>query len=176
MWRKEDASPDVSQSSGTKQSAKPETSGVTQPVSHKATACVSQGIKIKGDVTGSEDLFIDGLIDGKISLENSEVTVGPNGTVKADIVARQLTFRGAAEGKFIAADRIQIWHTARVHGDLKAERISIEDGAELRGKVEAGKVSAKATVEEGARGKGKAADATAKSANTATGAATAGAD
>jgi cytoskeletal protein CcmA (bactofilin family) len=102
---------------------------------------VSQGIRIKGEVTGSEDLFIDGVIDGKVNLANSILTVGPNATVKADITSRELVIRGRTEGKLTASERIQIWHTARVQGDLKAERISIEEGAELHGKLEAGKAS-----------------------------------
>jgi cytoskeletal protein CcmA (bactofilin family) len=182
MWRKEDAqpSPDVSHQSGS--SANPAKASVgSTSAAQKSTACISQGIKIKGEVRGSEDLFIDGVIEGTITLESAGVTVGPNGTVKADIVARELTLRGQAEGKFTAEDRIQIWHTARVHGDLKSQRISIEDGAELRGKVEAGKVSNKpATDDPSGRGKkaepGKVTDAAAKGASPATGAATAGAD
>ncbi len=180
MWRKEDAqpSPEVSHQG----SANPAKASVgSTSASQKPTACISQGIKIKGEVRGSEDLFIDGVVEGTITLESAGVTVGPNGTVKADIVARELTLRGQAEGKFIAEDRIQIWHTARVHGDLKSQRISIEDGAELRGKVEAGKVSNKlATDDSSGRGKkaepGKVTDAAAKGASPATGAATAGAD
>jgi cytoskeletal protein CcmA (bactofilin family) len=182
MWRKEDgnaqASPNASQQTGSVNSAKPSTGG-SQTSAHKPTACVSQGIKIKGEVRGSEDLFIDGLVEGTITLENSGVTVGPNGTVKADIVAREVTLRGVAEGKFTAEESIQIWHTARVHGDLKSQRISIEDGAELRGKVEAGKVSNKISDDPSGRGKksepGKVNETAAKS-STATGAATAGAD
>ncbi|MGO9840236.1 MAG: bactofilin family protein, partial [Candidatus Acidiferrales bacterium] len=94
-------------------------------------------------MAGTEDLFIDGSIEGKITLTNSAITVGPNGTVKADISAREIVLRGLAEGKFTAEERIQIWSTARVQGELKSERISIEDGAELRGKVEAGKSTGK---------------------------------
>jgi cytoskeletal protein CcmA (bactofilin family) len=185
MWRKEDgnaqASPNVSQQTGNLPSSAKPSSGSTTASAHKPTACVSQGIKIKGEVRGSEDLFIDGLIEGTITLENSGVTIGPNGTVKADIVAREVTLRGVAEGKFTAEESIQIWHTARVHGDLKSQRISIEDGAELRGKVEAGKVSSKiATDEPSGRAKkgepGKVNEAAAKSSTSATGAATAGAD
>jgi cytoskeletal protein CcmA (bactofilin family) len=178
MWRKEDAqaSADVSHQTSSSPSSAKASTGSAQPGAHKPTACVSQGIKIKGEVRGSEDLFIDGSIEGTITLENSGVTIGPNGTVKADIVAREVTLRGVAEGKFTAEDSIQIWHTARVHGDLKSQRISIEDGAELRGKVEAGKVSNKAVTDEtSGRGK-KTAEPTVKSANPATGAATAGAD
>lgn len=148
--------------------------------SGKVPACVSQGIKIKGEVTGTEDLFVDGLVEGKITIANSTVTVGPNATVKADITARELVLRGRADGKFTASERIQIWHTARVHGELKSERIAIEDGAELSGKVEAGRVAGAATAGE-ATGHGKKAEAnkakeaTTPDATTTTGAATAGA-
>jgi cytoskeletal protein CcmA (bactofilin family) len=144
MWRKEDGNsqastefpPSFVNPSGP---GKPRTalSGV-QAVSPKAPACISQGIKIKGEVTGTEDLFVDGVVDGKITLTNSTLTIGPNATVKAELAGRELVVRGRAEGKFTTIGRIQIWHTARVHGDIKCGSISIEDGAELRGKVEAG--------------------------------------
>jgi cytoskeletal protein CcmA (bactofilin family) len=134
MWRKEDGNPQSDVSYGPKSA-----SGSGPAVSGKAAACVSQGIKIKGELTGSEDLFIDGFVDGKVNLSNSILTVGPNATVKAEITARELVVRGRAEGKFTASERVQIWHTARVQGDIKAERISIEEGAELHGKLEAGK-------------------------------------
>jgi cytoskeletal protein CcmA (bactofilin family) len=142
---------------------------------------VSQGIKIKGEIVGTEDLFIDGIVDGKVTLANSVLTVGPNGTVKADIAAREVVLRGVAEGKFTADERIQIWRTARVQGELTAERISIEDGAELRGKVEAGKTTVKsATHETAGRNKrndhGKPAEATTKDVTATTDAAKAGAD
>jgi cytoskeletal protein CcmA (bactofilin family) len=147
MWRKEDGNPQASpeHSSGSVNSAvsgKPG-AGVPAPTtsSGKVPACVSQGIKIKGEVTGTEDLFVDGLVDGKITIANSTVTIGPNATVKADITARELVVRGRADGKFTATERIQLWHTARVRGDLKCERISIEDGAELSGMVEAGRAA-----------------------------------
>jgi len=144
MWRKEDGNPHASaeDSSGSMKATTAGKSGsLAPPVSGKASACVSQGIKIKGEVIGSEDLFIDGMVDGKINLANSILTVGPNATVKAEITSRELVVRGRTEGKLTASDRIQIWHTARIQGDLKAERISIEEGAEVHGKMEAGKAS-----------------------------------
>lgn len=181
MWRKEDSNPqapnDVSSSNQARTSPGPVSSSQT---SAKAPACVSQGIRIKGEVVGTEDLFIDGTIEGKITIANSSVTVGPNGKVKAEIAAREVVLRGTAEGKFTADERIQIWHTARVEGELKSQRISIEDGAELRGKVEAGKVSKMAASEASVQGKkaegAKGAEPTGKHANKATDAATAGAD
>jgi cytoskeletal protein CcmA (bactofilin family) len=147
MWRKEDGNPqgpEVSSGAANSTAGKP-ASGPVGAVSGKAPACVSQGIKIKGELTGSEDLFIDGIVDGKITLTNSTLTVGPNATVKAEIIAKELVVRGRAEGKFTASERVQIWHTARVQGDIKSERISIEEGAQLQGKLEAGKQTAGAS-------------------------------
>jgi cytoskeletal protein CcmA (bactofilin family) len=179
MWRKEDASPQTSPEMSQPSGVKAGTSS-TPPVSGKAAACISQGIKIKGEVAGTEDLFVDGVVDGKITLANSSLTVGPNGTVKAEITAREIVLRGLAEGRFTAEERIQIWHTARVQGDLKAERISIEDGAELRGKVEAGKAAKSSAAEPEARQKkteNKATELTGKDTSSKMpGAATAGAD
>jgi len=182
MWRKEDGNPQASPEASSS-SMNPNTAGkvgsAVPTLSGKASACVSQGIKIKGELTGSEDLFIDGMVDGKIHLVNSVLTVGPNATVKAEIVSRELVVRGRTEGKLTASERIQIWHTARVQGDLKAERISIEEGAEVHGNLEAGKASNSAPLAEqgshGKRGDTKR-DVAAGDQKSASGAATAGAD
>ena len=146
MWRKEDGNPQTSPEafpkpyeSHTREGPSSSSPSQAAPYLTKAAGCVSQGIKIKGEVTGTEDLFIDGLVEGKITLSNSAVTVGPNAMVKADITAREIVVRGRAEGKFTATERIQIWHTARVQGDMKSERISIEDGAELQWQSGSGK-------------------------------------
>jgi len=187
VWRKEDgnpqASPEVSPSSMNAKTSTSASAGSlgAPPVSPNAPACVSQGIKIKGEMTGTEDLFIDGVVEGKISLTNSVLTVGPNGAVKADIAARELVVRGRAEGTFAAVQRIQIWRSARVHGDIKCGSIAIEDGAELRGKVEAGKAAATGTGSEAAPHGRKAEahktkDAPASDDKPASGAASAGAD
>lgn len=109
------------------------------PVTSKAAACVSQGIKIKGELTGSEDLFVDGQVEGSITFTNSIVTVGPNATVKAEITAREVVLRGKVQGKVTGAEKIQVWSSARVNGDMKSERISVEEGAELHGSLEVGK-------------------------------------
>ena len=109
------------------------------PVTSKAAACVTQGIKIKGDLTGSEDLFIDGQVEGSITLTNSVVTVGPNSKVKAEINAREVIVRGRVEGKVTGTEKIQVWSSARIQGDMKSERIAVEEGAELHGTLEVGK-------------------------------------
>jgi cytoskeletal protein CcmA (bactofilin family) len=109
------------------------------PVSPRASACIAQGIKIKGEITGKEDLFIDGTVEGKLELGNGMVTIGPNGKVKADISAREIVVRGQVEGKLEGTEKVQLWSTGRVEGEVRTQRLAIEDGAVLRGEVEAGK-------------------------------------
>ena len=109
------------------------------PVTSKAAACVTQGIKIKGELSGSEDLFIDGQVDGSVSFPNSVITVGPNAKVKAEITAREVVVRGRVEGRISGSEKIQVWNSARIHGDMKSERIAVEEGAELHGTMEVGK-------------------------------------
>jgi len=128
------------------------------PVSSNASACISQGIKIRGEVTGSEDLFVDGQVDGKLSLTNGSLTVGPNGHVKADVTAREVIVRGRIDGKVSGRDRVQLWSTGQVTGEVQTARLAIEDGAMLRGKVEAGKQPTK-LAEAAAAGAGKSSSA-----------------
>jgi cytoskeletal protein CcmA (bactofilin family) len=152
MWKKEDAKPQgVAETSSSVAPAlsshrdSPAFSPASSqpPVSAKATACISQGIKIKGEITGSEDLFVDGPIEGKVNLANGSLTVGPNGTVKADVVAREVVVRGRVEGKIAGKERVQLWSTGQVSGEIQTQRLAIEDGAVLRGKVETGRATEK---------------------------------
>ena len=149
MWRKEDGrqpnpneistSPVAPTTSSAPLAPPARTSSPSAPVSPNAVACLSQGIRIKGEISGAEDLFIDGTVEGKVNFQNSILTVGPNATVKADILAREIVVRGRVQGKLEGADRVQIWSSARVDGDIRADRVAIEEGAELHGKMEAGK-------------------------------------
>jgi cytoskeletal protein CcmA (bactofilin family) len=110
------------------------------PVSPRAAACISQGIRIKGEIIGSEDLFVDGQVEGKLNLANGSLTVGPNGSVSADVFAREVIVRGRVEGKVAGRERVQLWSTGQVIGEVQTQRLAIEDGALLRGKVETGKL------------------------------------
>ena len=113
------------------------------PVSPRAAACISQGIRIKGEITGKEDLFVDGTVEGKLDFGNASVTVGPNGKVTADISAREVIVRGQVDGKIEGTEKVQLWNSGRVIGEVRTERLAIEDGALLRGKVEAGKAQSR---------------------------------
>ena len=148
MWRKEDGRPQnpneisaAPMNSASSPAPVPANSKQlsSAPTSSNTVACLSQGIRIKGEITGSEDLFIDGNVEGKVTFRNAVLTVGPNASVKGDIDAREIVVRGRVEGKLDGSERVQIWNSAKVNGDIRSQRIAIEDGAEFRGKVEAGK-------------------------------------
>lgn len=157
MWRKDEqksqgteAIPPAALGTGIPQQSTPSSvtapaTGSSLPLSPHAAACITQGIRIKGDVTGKEDLFIDGTLEGKLELGNASCTVGPNGKVKADITAREVIVRGQVDGKLDGKERVQLWNSGRVSGEVRTERLAIEDGAILRGKVEAGKPNTRST-------------------------------
>src|SRR5262252_1624594 len=142
MWRKDDAKPQGLEGSlGTAGFPLSSDSSNSLSGSPKAAASISQGIRIKGEVTGTEDLFVDGFVEGKMNLAaNCCLTVGPNGNVKADLNAREIIVRGKVEGKVIARDKLQIGGTGQITGEVQTNRLAIEDGATLRGKVEAGRM------------------------------------
>ncbi len=143
MWRKEDAKPQSIVESSFGAAGFPQNSDSSNPLSGtpKPAASISQGIRIKGEVTGTEDLFVDGFVEGKLNLaSNCCLTVGPNGNVTADLNAREIIVRGKVEGKVIARDKLQIGSTGQITGEVQTNRLVIEDGATLRGKVEAGKL------------------------------------
>ena len=143
MWKKEDVKSQGLPEVGPGIPANPPAIGgvprppsTSVPVSTGAAACISQGLRIKGEVTGTEDLFIDGHFEGKVNLSSGTLTVGPNGEVKADIFAREVIVRGRVDGRILGREKIQLWSTGNVAGDLQTERLTIEDGAVLRGRVE----------------------------------------
>jgi len=152
MWKKEDGkAPGVAENSTASAPtnaatvASPTVTSSTPSASPRGGASISQGIRIKGEVTGSEDLYIDGIVEGKLNLANGSLTIGPNGQVKADVNAREVVVRGQIEGKVSGRDKVQLLGTGQIHGEVQTERLAIEEGASLRGKVEAGKLTSKAT-------------------------------
>lgn len=152
MWKKEEGKSQGSAENSTA-SVPPQTPpSVSQPIasstpstaSPRAAATIGQGIRIKGEVTGSEDLFLDGFVEGKLNLTNGSLTIGPNGHLKADVNAREVIVRGQLEGKVSGRDKVALLGTGQIHGEVQTERLVIEDGASLRGRVEAGKFTPKA--------------------------------
>jgi cytoskeletal protein CcmA (bactofilin family) len=98
-------------------------------------AHIGKSVIIKGELSGSEDLYIDGQVEGTIELRNNSLTIGPNGQVKADVNAKGVTIQGKLEGNITASDRLELRKSAITVGDISTQRITIEDGAYFKGKV-----------------------------------------
>jgi|SRR5208282_5916347 len=97
---------------------------------------ISSGLKIRGELSGDSDLYIDGDVQGKIHLPKAHVTVGSNGRVQAEIEAREIIVDGSVEGDLKAYESVHLGSSSRVIGSLVTPRIGIEDGAQISGKVE----------------------------------------
>ena len=91
---------------------------------------------IKGEVTGSESLYIDGRVEGSINLPGNRVTVGRNGVVAANVTGREIVVQGKVRGNMTASDRVDIRNEGSLTGDVVAQRISIEDGAYFKGGID----------------------------------------
>ncbi len=100
------------------------------------TAWLGPSIDVKGKISGNEDLYIDGKVEGPISLTGHRLTVGQNAQVSAEVVAREIVVYGKISGNLSALDRIEIKKDGSVTGDLTTTRISIEDGAYFKGRIE----------------------------------------
>src|ERR1700689_601444 len=99
-------------------------------------ATIGKGLVIKGEISGSESLFIDGKVEGTINLPGNRVTVGRNGQVAANITAREVVVLGKVRGNIQASDRVDIRSEGSLTGDVAAARISIEDGAYFKGGID----------------------------------------
>ena len=99
-------------------------------------AHIGKSVVIKGELSGSENLYVDGNVEGKIELRNHSLTVGPNGKIKANVTAKAVVIQGTLDGAVNASDRVELRKSAVVTGDVTTQRIAIEEGAFLKGKVD----------------------------------------
>ncbi len=100
------------------------------------TARLGSSLHVKGEISGNEDLHLDGSVEGLISLEDRKLTVGASAKLTADVVAREVVIYGSVKGNLRARDRIEIKKDGSVVGDLTTARIMIEDGAYFKGSIE----------------------------------------
>jgi cytoskeletal protein CcmA (bactofilin family) len=117
-----------------KKSAEPPRS--VDPTSDLATGLLGPSVRVKGDITGTEDLVIDGSVEGMIRLEGRKLTVGTAAKVTADINARDVVVFGYVKGNVRATGRIEIKKDGSVIGNLTTAQIMIEDGADFKGSIE----------------------------------------
>jgi cytoskeletal protein CcmA (bactofilin family) len=106
------------------------------PRQEKGTVNIGKSVVIKGDLTGSEDLTIEGQVEGKIELRQNVLTIGANGRIKAQIFAKVVIVQGDVQGNITASERIDIRDNGSVDGDLVSPRIAIADGAHFRGSID----------------------------------------
>lgn len=101
----------------------------------EGTTVIGKSVTIRGELTGSEELYIDGRIDGKITLTENRLTIGPNAQVRAELHVHDVVVFGYQEGAIFSTGKVELRQSAQVLGDITASRLSIEENAAVRGKV-----------------------------------------
>ncbi len=105
-------------------------------------ANIGQSIVFKGELTGDEDLEIDGQVEGSVNLINSQLTVGPNGQLQAEVNAKSIVVIGRVNGNLTATERVEIQATGIVDGDIKTPRLLVQEGATMNGRIDMSKATA----------------------------------
>jgi cytoskeletal protein CcmA (bactofilin family) len=96
-------------------------------------ATIGKSVVVRGELSGSEDLYVDGEVQGSISLRGQTLTIGPNGRVRANLEARNVIVHGSVDGNVTASDRVDLRKSASLTGDISTARVAIEDGAYFKG-------------------------------------------
>ncbi len=134
MWQTLDSN--KNSASSNPQPAQNSSSLATQLRTTAEQATIGRSLVIKGEVSGSEPLYIDGRIEGTITLQDNRVTIGRNGSVSANVTAKEVVVMGKLHGNVTVSDRVDIRAEGALTGDVVAHRLSIEDGAYFKGSVD----------------------------------------
>ena len=110
---------------------------------HADVAHIGKSVLVKGELSGSEDLYLDGEVEGNIDLRGHSLTIGPNGRIRANVAARDVVVHGKVEGNLRATERVELKKSAVLMGDIFTQRIVIEDGAFFKGGIDIQKADAK---------------------------------
>jgi cytoskeletal protein CcmA (bactofilin family) len=102
----------------------------------KECAVIGPTILIKGDLTGEEDLIIDGRVEGRVELRKHNITVGKNGRVKADLYGKVITVEGEVHGNLYSDEQLVLRQSSTVRGNILAPRVVLEDGANFKGSID----------------------------------------
>ena len=105
---------------------------------------IGKSVVIKGELSGSEDLTIEGQVDGKIELRQNILTIGPNGRIKAQVFAKAVVVQGEVTGNISASEKVDIRDNGSVDGDIASPKVAIAEGAHFRGSIDMQKAGAKA--------------------------------
>ncbi|HVJ04397.1 MAG TPA: polymer-forming cytoskeletal protein [Candidatus Saccharimonadales bacterium] len=110
-------------------------------------ANIGKSVIIKGELSGSEDLFLDGEVEGNIDLRNFNLVIGPNGRVRANVDAKEVVIHGKVDGNITGIDKVELKKSSVLNGDIITQRIVIEDGAFFKGSIDIRKTEPKPKVE-----------------------------
>ena len=130
--------PAVRPSGAARETAKPVPGDRNHATGGMQMANIGKSIEIKGDLTGKEDLVIEGTVEGRVELPEAQLTVGANGKIQAEIRAKSVVVIGKVSGNIHGTDRIEIQATGVVHGDVTAPKLVVAEGAVLNGNIQTG--------------------------------------
>jgi cytoskeletal protein CcmA (bactofilin family) len=142
MWKRDEAVKPTSGPATSTGSAAPSHLGGSpssqpEPRQHgREVVNIGKSVIIKGELSGSEDLTIEGQVEGKIELKENVLTIGPNGKIRAQVFAKALIVQGEVSGNITATEKVEIRDGGSVDGDIVSPRVAIADGAHFRGSVD----------------------------------------
>lgn len=110
--------------------------GRSEPTRSVDIATIGKSVIVKGELSGSEDLYVDGQVEGSIALRGQSLTIGPNGRVRANVEARNVILHGQVDGNLTASERVELRKSASLTGDITTARIAIDDGAYFKGTID----------------------------------------
>lgn len=102
----------------------------------EGSTVIGKSITIRGELSGSEDLFLDGVLEGSVTVPEGRITIGPNGRIKANLVARDIVIFGQVSGDVQATASVDLRQSAALKGDITAARLAIEENATIQGKAD----------------------------------------
>jgi len=104
---------------------------------------IGKSVVIKGELSGSEDLTIEGTVEGKIELRQNVLTIGPNAKIKAQVFAKSVIVQGEVHGNITATEKVDLRESGSMDGDVVSPRVAISEGAHFRGSIDMQKAGAK---------------------------------
>ena len=158
MWKRDDSVKPTPPGGSGPTPAGPQSPQTTQPINsapaterssevirgmEKGPVNIGKSVVIKGELTGSEDLTIEGHVEGKIELRQNVLTIGPNGKIKAQVFAKSVIILGEVTGNVTASEKVDLRDNGSVDGDIAAPRVAIAEGAHFRGSIDMQRSAAK---------------------------------
>ncbi len=137
MWKRDDAVKPAGTTDGPRtETPRPSGSDTVSTQISGTPGTIGKSVVIKGELSASEDLTIEGQVEGKVELKNNTLTIGANGKIKASVFAKAVIVQGEVTGNIHASEKIDIRDAGSVDGDLASPRVAIADGAHFRGSID----------------------------------------